>query len=60
MVSSFFTAVRSQDDVLDSSLAFPPQYAHQVFGEREAIFGYTNLKIKVMKCVNLNESLSRV
>ena len=40
--------VWTQEDVLDESLAFKPQFTHQVFGEKEAIFGYKDLKIKVL------------
>ena len=39
--------VCSETDVLDESLIFAPSFTHQVFGEREVIFGYRNLKIKV-------------
>ena len=42
-----YIIVRSQADVLDNSLTFAPVYTHQVFGEKEVIFGYKNLKIKV-------------
>lgn len=44
---NLFCSVRSQDDVLDDSSTFSPEYTHQVFGEKEVIFGYKNLKIKV-------------
>ena len=39
--------VRTEADVLDDNLTFAPSFTHQVFGEREVIFGYRNLKIKV-------------
>ena len=39
--------VRTEADVLDDSLTFAPSFTHQVFGEREVVFGYRNLKIKV-------------
>ena len=40
-------SVRTEADVFDDSLTFAPSFTHQVFGEREVIFGYRNLKIKV-------------
>ncbi len=42
-----------ESDIADEALAFSPQFTHQVFGERETIVGYKNLKIKVCfsKCV---------
>ena len=42
-----FSPVNSQEDVLNNSLAFSPLLTHQVFGEKETIFGYRGLKIKV-------------
>ena len=39
--------VRSESDVEDASLAFSPQFTHQVFGEKEMVVGYRNLKMKV-------------
>lgn len=33
--------------MLDDKLTFEPLYTHQVFGEKEAIFGYKGLKIQV-------------
>lgn len=39
--------VWTEADLLDDSLTFAPSFTHQVFGEREVIFGYRNLKIKV-------------
>ena len=47
MLHSTFLAVTSQEDVLNDELTFAPQFTHQVFGEKETIFGYKNLKIKV-------------
>ena len=50
LFNSFFflcVIVRSEADVLDESLTFAPSFTHQVFGEREVVFGYKNLKIKV-------------
>lgn len=42
-----FISVQTEEDVFDDSLTFAPAFTHQVFGEREVIFGYRNLKIKV-------------
>lgn len=39
--------VRTSEDVWNDSLTFAPQFTHQMFGEKETIFGYKNPKIKV-------------
>lgn len=42
-----FRLVRDERDIEDESIAFPPDMAHQIFGEQESIFGYRDLKIDV-------------
>jgi len=39
--------IRTPDDLNDESLTFRPEMSHQVFGEKECIFGYSDLKIKI-------------
>ncbi|CAG9568008.1 unnamed protein product [Danaus chrysippus] len=39
--------VRSADDIEDDETTFGPEMCHQVFGENENIFGYTDLQIKL-------------
>ncbi|OWR50736.1 histone acetyltransferase type B catalytic subunit [Danaus plexippus] len=39
--------VRSADDIEDEQTTFGPEMCHQVFGENENIFGYTDLQIKL-------------
>lgn len=39
--------VRSTDDLEDDNASFSPEMCHQVFGENENIFGYTDLHIKL-------------
>jgi len=43
----FSSLVRKEVDVFDHNLAFSPQFTHQLFGDKETIFGYKNLKIKL-------------
>lgn len=40
-----FQIVRSVEDLEDGSQKFPPEMAHQIFGENENIFGYEDLAI---------------
>lgn len=40
-------SVRDQKDIDDDSINFSPEYAHQVFGENESIFGYKDLKVRI-------------
>lgn len=42
-----FLSVRSRQDIKDSATNFSPQFAHQVFGENESIFGYRDLKVRL-------------
>ncbi|VVD03728.1 histone acetyltransferase type B catalytic subunit [Leptidea sinapis] len=42
-----FKLVRDQDDLEDDKTSFGPEMCHQVFGENENIFGYTDLQIKL-------------
>ncbi|CAH2095312.1 unnamed protein product [Euphydryas editha] len=39
--------VRSVEDLENDDTSFAPEMCHQVFGENENIFGYTDLKIKL-------------
>lgn len=39
--------VRSPDDIEDEEASFAPEMCHQVFGENENIFGYTDLRIRL-------------
>ncbi|XP_046972141.1 histone acetyltransferase type B catalytic subunit [Vanessa cardui] len=39
--------VRSVEDIENDDTSFGPEMCHQVFGENENIFGYTDLKIKL-------------
>ncbi|KAI8437644.1 hypothetical protein MSG28_011895 [Choristoneura fumiferana] len=39
--------VRSPDDIEDEETSFAPEMCHQVFGENENIFGYTDLRIRL-------------
>ena len=39
--------VRQETDVSDENCAFKPVMSHQVFGERENIFGYRDLRVKL-------------
>ncbi|CAH2054537.1 unnamed protein product, partial [Iphiclides podalirius] len=39
--------VRSVEDIENDEASFGPEMCHQVFGENENIFGYTNLHIKL-------------
>lgn len=41
-------AVRSRDEIdNDTAKSFRPEFAHQIFGENECIFGYKDLKIRI-------------
>ncbi|CAF4916101.1 unnamed protein product [Pieris macdunnoughi] len=42
-----FKLVRSSKDIENNETSFRPEMCHQVFGENENIFGYTDLKIKL-------------
>ncbi|CAG4965874.1 unnamed protein product [Parnassius apollo] len=42
-----FKLVRSVEDIEDDDTSFGPEMCHQVFGENENIFGYTDLHIKL-------------
>ncbi|XP_004931327.2 histone acetyltransferase type B catalytic subunit [Bombyx mori] len=42
-----FKLVRSVDDLENEETSFGPDMCHQVFGENENIFGYTDLHIKL-------------
>ncbi|XP_041982856.1 histone acetyltransferase type B catalytic subunit [Aricia agestis] len=39
--------VRDVEDIENDDISFPPEMCHQVFGENENVFGYTDLKIKL-------------
>ncbi|KAG4075417.1 hypothetical protein HA402_015070 [Bradysia odoriphaga] len=39
--------IRDRNDIEDDSISFSPEYAHQVFGENESIFGYRDLKVRL-------------
>ncbi|KAL5510440.1 hypothetical protein EMCRGX_G005982 [Ephydatia muelleri] len=39
--------IAKEEDFFDDAAIFRPEMTHQVFGERENIFGYKNLKIKL-------------
>lgn len=43
-----FKLIRYKEDVDDDSLKFSPLMAHQIFGESESIFGYENLKVRIL------------
>lgn len=41
-------SVREREEIEeDSSTSFHPEYAHQIFGENESIFGYKDLRIRL-------------
>ncbi|XP_077300202.1 histone acetyltransferase 1 [Arctopsyche grandis] len=42
-----FKLVRAVEDIEDDEKAFGPDMSHQVFGENENIFGYTDLNIRL-------------
>lgn len=42
-----FTVRRREDLEEDSSETFHPEFAHQIFGENESIFGYKDLRIRL-------------
>lgn len=42
-----FKLIRNASDIQDSSIAFKPLMSHQIFGSKEKIFGYKNLKISI-------------
>lgn len=39
--------VRERQEVDEESSTFHPEFAHQIFGENECIFGYKDLKIRL-------------
>ncbi|TMW53820.1 hypothetical protein DOY81_001105 [Sarcophaga bullata] len=43
-----FKLIRSKSDLDNDTLAFHPLMAHQIFGETESIFGYQNLKVRIL------------
>ena len=43
----FFKLCRTSEDLSNELVAFSPEMTHQVFGEKERIFGYKNLRIDV-------------
>lgn len=43
-----FKLIRSKTDLDNEELAFPPLMAHQIFGESESIFGYQDLKVRIL------------
>lgn len=42
-----FISVRSPKEIEDDTNCFNPEMCHQVFGDNENIFGYTDLEIKL-------------
>ncbi|XP_028158582.1 histone acetyltransferase type B catalytic subunit [Ostrinia nubilalis] len=42
-----FKLVRSPEDIENDEVSFGPEMCHQVFGENENIFGYTDLHIRL-------------
>lgn len=43
----FMKLIRNVHDLEDDEKCFHPEFTHQIFGENENIFGYTDLKIKM-------------
>lgn len=43
----FDISVRNQEDIENDETSFGPDMCHQVFGENENIFGYTDLHIRL-------------
>ncbi|XP_037820269.1 histone acetyltransferase type B catalytic subunit [Lucilia sericata] len=43
-----FKLIRSKSDLENEDLAFHPLMAHQIFGESESIFGYQDLKVRIL------------
>lgn len=46
--ATFIKLVRTEEDVMNESLAFHPAMSHQIFGDSETIFGYKDLKVKLL------------
>lgn len=42
-----FKMIRSVNDIEDEEITFHPDMSHQLFGEKEEVFGYTNLSINI-------------
>lgn len=43
-----FKLIRRKQDLEDDSLVFHPLMAHQIFGESESIFGYKDLRVRIL------------
>nr|XP_016935969.1 histone acetyltransferase type B catalytic subunit [Drosophila suzukii] len=43
-----FKLIRDKGDINNDALTFHPAMAHQIFGESETIFGYKDLRVRVM------------
>jgi len=46
--ATFIKLVRTEEDVMNDALDFPPAMSHQIFGDSETIFGYKDLKVKLL------------
>ncbi|CAH3164227.1 unnamed protein product [Porites lobata] len=42
-----FKLVQCENDVFDKGKEFQPAFSHQIFGENETIFGYSNLEVQL-------------
>jgi len=46
--ATFIKLVRTEEDVMNDALDFHPAMSHQIFGDSETIFGYKDLKVKLL------------
>jgi len=46
--ATFIKLVRTEEDVMNDDLDFHPAMSHQIFGDSETIFGYKDLKVKLL------------